>query len=177
MMILHSKKLWLIIIMGIFIGLFYFFFCNKEKPTEENQSTIEFTGVELKEEQNGKVIWKLKVDHGKVDRENNIIQLTGIDGYFIKDDNQLQIIAKEGRWEKNNKIIFLEGHVEGKTSDGGHVSAENIKYDEKIDTLSTDKPFTIEKNGRILSADSFTADRVLEEITAKGHAKLKDKEK
>ena len=75
MMILHSKKLWLIIIMGIFIGLFCFFFCNKEKPTEENQSTIEFTGVELKEEQNGKVIWKLKVDHGKVDRENNICLL------------------------------------------------------------------------------------------------------
>lgn len=36
--------------------------------------------------------------------------------------------------------------------------------------------FNAEKDGRILTADSFTADRVLEKIVAKGHAKLADKE-
>ena len=44
------------------------------------------------------------------------------------------------------------------------------------DILSTDEFFAAEKDGRVLTAESFTADRVLEKITAKGHARLADKE-
>ena len=82
--------------------------------------------------------------------------------------------------EKDGKVIWnlkaRHVRIEGKTKDGLILYAKNLTYDGKKQVLSTDCSFTAEKDGRILTADSFTADRVLEKIVAKGHAKLADKE-
>lgn len=66
--------------------------------------------------------------------------------------------------------------MEGQTSDGAVLHAENLTYDGKTNQLSTDRFFTVEKDGKILSADSFTADRILQMIEARGNARLADKE-
>lgn len=158
------------------IGSCYFLFHDKGGLPGAGLSSMEFSGVDLKEERNGELLWKLKIDHGKVDVEKNIIYLEGIDGYFQEGENQLQITAKEGRWEKDRERICLEGQIRGKTKTGLSLFAENLIYDGKTGVLSTDKPFRIEKDGRELSADAFTADRGLEKITATGHATLKEKE-
>ena len=85
---------------------------------------------------------------------------------------------KDGKviWNLKAQTVNLEGDIEGKTKDGLILYAKNLTYDGKKQVLSTDCSFTAEKDGRILTADSFTADRVLEKIIAKGHAKLADKE-
>lgn len=78
--------------------------------------------------------------------------------------------------KKDEQLVYLDGDIDGQTKDGLILSAKNLTYDGKKQILSTDRAFKVEKDGRVLTADSFTADRVLEKITAKGHAKLSDKE-
>ena len=102
--------------------------------------------------------------------------MEGIEAYFLKDGNELKLQADKGHFDRKQKKVHVEGHVEGTSNDGMVLHAKNLTYDGNTDILSTDEFFTAEKDGRVLTADSFTADRVLEKITAKGHAKLADKE-
>ena len=122
---------------------------------DDTTQAVEFNDINLNEEKDGKVIWNLKARHVKMESDRNTAYLTDIEGFFAEN---------------------LEGDIEGKTKDGLILYAKNLTYDGKKQVLSTDCSFTAEKDGRILTADSFTADRVLEKIVAKGHAKLADKE-
>ena len=109
-------------------------------------------------------------------RDKNSADMEGIEACFLKDGNELKLIADQGHYDRKQKKVHVEGHVEGTSSDGMVLHAKNLTYDGHTDILSTDEFFTAEKDGRVLTADSFTADRVLEKITAKGHARLADKE-
>ena len=111
-----------------------------------------------------------------MESDRNTAYLTDIEGFFAEDGNELSIKAKKGIIKRAEQTVNLEGDIEGKTKDGLILYAKNLTYDGKKLVLSTDCSFTAEKDGRILTADSFTADRVLEKIVAKGHAKLADKE-
>lgn len=73
------------------------------------------------------------------------------------------------------KPFIFEGNVEGYGRDGEELYAENLTYDGNKDILSTDKA-VVKKDGKVLTADEFDADRVLQKITARGHAKLAEEE-
>ena len=137
---------------------------------DDTTQAVEFNDINLNEEKDGKVIWNLKARHVKMESDRNTAYLTDIEGFFAEDGNELSIKAKKGIIKRAEQTVNLEGDIEGKTKDG------LILYDGKKQVLSTDCSFTAEKDGQILTADSFTADRVLEKIVAKGHAKLADKE-
>ena len=137
---------------------------------DDTTQAVEFNDINLNEEKDGKVIWNLKARHVKMESDRNTAYLTDIEGFFAEDGNELSIKAKKGIIKRAEQTVNLEGDIEGKTKDGLILYAKNLTYDGKKQVLST------EKDGRILTADSFTADRVLEKIVAKGHAKLADKE-
>lgn len=143
---------------------------------DDTTQAMEFNDINLNEEKDGKVIWNLKARHVKMESDRNTAYLTDIEGFFAEDGNELSIKAKKGIIKRAEQTVNLEGDIEGKTKDGLIFYAKNLTYDGKKQVLSTDCSFTAEKDGRILTADSFTADRVLEKIVAKGHAKLADKE-
>ena len=94
---------------------------------------MEFDNIDLKEDKDGKPVWRFKAKHVTMSQDKNII-------------------------------------------DGLVLYAKNLTYDGKTQILSTDQFFTAEKDNRVLTGDSFTGDRVLQQLTAKGHAKLADKE-
>lgn len=143
---------------------------------DDTTQAVEFNDINLNEEKDGKVIWNLKARHVKMKSDRNTAYLTDIEGFFAEDGNELFIKAKKGIIKRAEQTVNLEGDIEGKTKDGLILYAKNLTYDGKKQVLSTGCSFTAEKDGRILTADSFTADRVLEKIVAKGHAKLADKE-
>lgn len=175
----HTKTgLIIAVILLLVLGVYFLF---KDDHADENGSsgsitTMEFSNIELKEDQEGKPIWRLKAKHVIMSKDKNSADMEGLDGYFIKDGNKLAIKADKGTYSRKEQKVYIEGHVEGESSDGLILHAENLSYDGKKQVLSTDKFFTAEKDGRVLTADSFTGDRVLEKMTAKGHAKLADKE-
>lgn len=175
----HKKliiSLLCVCLMGI--GLYFLF---KEDQTVMDTSAVtdqavEFDDIDLNEEKDGKTVWRLKARHVKMENNKNIIYLTDVDGQFSQDENELTLSAKKGIIKRTEQTVFLEGNVEGTTKDGLILHAKNLTYDGKKQILSTDQSFMVEKENRVLTADSFTADRVLEKIVAKGNAKLADKE-
>ncbi len=128
---------------------------------------------EMQETQKGNVIWKLKAGSVSIGGDKNTATCEDVEGYFKDNNMEFTVKAKRGKISRNEKTVYLEGEVRGKTSDGVELSAENLTYDGKTQKLSTDKHFTITHEGKELSADSFEADRVLETMKAKGNAKLR----
>lgn len=174
-----NKKFLIPAVIGLVIIGIYFLFrddmagdAGKQGPSVP---AMEFSGTEMHEVENGKETWRLSVGHVKMTADQNTAELEDIDGYFKNETVELRLKAKRGIAKRAEKSLYLEGEVTGTTTDGAVLHAENLTYDGKTGILSTDKAFTVEKGDHILSADSFTADRILQKIEAKGHAVLKEK--
>lgn len=175
-----SKKTLIGIAAGVLAaaGIFFLFKDDMGTPGENGANALpamEFSETELHETENGKETWRLKVGHVIMAADKNTAELTDVSGYFKNDTIELTLTAKRGEAKREEKKLYLEGEVEGKTTDGAVLHAENLTYDGKTGILSTDKAFTIEKDGRILSADSFKADRILQKLEARGNARLREK--
>lgn len=173
-----------LILAGIVILLaalaYYFLFAgsgaNQQQTPSPSSTAMEFDDLDLKEEADGQLIWKLKADHVKMDNDKNTIRMEGVDIYFSKDGNELHVTGDSGVLKQKEKTVDITGHVEGKTADGMVYHGDNLHYDGNTQFLSSDTKFTAEKDGRVLTADTFKADRILERIEAKGNARLADKE-
>lgn len=101
-----------------------------------------------------------------------LILLVAVGIYFLfKDDNKGMNAASSS----GPSIEFHNSDVK-ETKDGKELYAENLTYDGNKEILSTDKAFIVKKDGKVLTADAFDADRVLQKITARGHAKLAEEE-
>ena len=159
-------------------GLWFLFSAPEEGTGTDNVPVpaMEFSDTEVHEMENGNIVWKINVGHATLEADKNTMHFTDVDGYFQNDDMELTLKARSGMAKRQEHLLYLEGDVEGQTSDGAVLHAENLTYDGKTNQLSTDQFFTVEKDGKILSADSFTADRILQMIEARGNARLADKE-
>ncbi len=161
-------------VLAVCFGIFLLFNGGKWFGKQEITVPImELSNSEMQETQGGKVIWKLKAERVSIGADKNSATMENVEGYFKDEEMEFSLKAKTGRVLRNEKQVYLEGEVRGKTKDGAELSAENLMYDGKTQKLSTDKHFILTKDGRELTADSFEADRVLELVEAKGHAKLR----
>lgn len=168
-----------LVVLLLVFGIYFLF--KDDAPRQEGESgksstAMEFSNIEMKEDQAGKSVWKIKAKHVTMSQDKNTAQLEGLEGTFLKDGDELHLTADTGTLNRKEKTVYIEGHVEGKSSDGMVLHAKNLTYDGKTEKLSTDQAFVAEKDGKILTADSFVGDRVLQQLTAKGHAKLAEKE-
>lgn len=176
-----NAKLGLIglVILLLVAGIYFLFKDDAPRGDGENgtsSTAMEFSNIEMKEDQGGRSVWRIKAKHVSMSRDKNTAELEGLEGTFIKDGDELHLTADIGKLNRKEKTVYIEGHVEGKSSDGMILHAKNLTYDGKTEELSTDQAFVAEKDGKVLTADSFVGDRVLQQLTAKGHAKLADKE-
>lgn len=173
------KSLILTVLVILLVALAYYLLFSGT-GTDQKQtpppSAMEFDNLDLKEETDGQLVWKLKAAHVKMDNDKNTIRMDGVEIYFSKDGNELHVTGDSGMLKQKEKTVDITGHVEGKTADGMIYRGDNIHYDGKTQILSSDRHFSAERNGRVLTAESFKADRILERIEAKGNARLADKE-
>ncbi|MDY6084569.1 MAG: LPS export ABC transporter periplasmic protein LptC [Dialister sp.] len=173
------KSLILTVLVILLVALAYYLLFSGT-GTDQKQtlppSAMEFDNLDLKEETDGQLVWKLKAAHVKMDNDKNTIRMDGVEIYFSKDGNELHVTGDSGMLKQKEKTVDITGHVEGKTADGMIYRGDNIHYDGKTQILSSDRHFSAERNGRVLTAESFKADRMLERIEAKGNARLADKE-
>lgn len=149
---------------------------DEAEPGAKPAPLMEFSGSELHEMDNNEVVWKLNVGHAVLEGDRNTMNFTDVDGYFRDKDRELTLTADRGTAKRNEKLLYIEGNVVGRTSDGAVLYAENLTYDGMTGRLSTDAFFTVERDGRVLTADSFVADRILQTVEARGNARLADKE-
>lgn len=175
-----NRNLILIAVLVLLIaGGIYFLFKDDNKGMHAASSqgpSIEFHNSDMKETKDGKLVWRFKAGHVTVSRDQNHVTMENVEGYFAKDGDELHLKADRGRVDRSTKIIYIEGNVEGYGKEGEELYAENLTYDGNKDILSTDKAFVAKMDGKVLTADRFEADRVIQKITARGHAKLADEE-
>lgn len=167
-----------VLILLVAVGI-YFLFKDDNKGMNAASSTgpsIEFHNSDVKETKDGKIVWRFKAGHATVSKNQNDVNMEQVEGYFMKDGDELHLKADKGKIDRAAKTIYIEGSVEGYGKDGEELYAENLTYDGNKEILSTDKAFIVKKDGKVLTADAFDADRVLQKITARGHAKLAEEE-
>lgn len=167
------------LILLLAVGIYFLFRGDNEAMKAASASSgpaMEFDNIELHESKDGKNIWQVKAKHVTMSRDKNVVEMTGVEGTFTKDDDEFHLTADRGRMDRKAQTLYLEGNIDGKTQTGMTLKAENLSYDGKTQILSTDKFFTADKDNRVLTGDSFRGDRVLNRLTVTGHAKLADKE-
>jgi LPS export ABC transporter protein LptC len=167
-----------VLILLVAVGI-YFLFKDDNKGMNAASSagpSIEFHNSDVQETKDGKIVWRFKAGHATVSKNQNDVNMEQVEGYFMKDGDELHLKADKGKIDRAAKTIYIEGNVEGYGKDGEELYAENLTYDGNKEILSTDKAFIVKKDGKVLTADAFDADRVLQKITARGHAKLAEEE-
>lgn len=166
------------IILLLALGIYFLFRGDDEAMRSDASSgpAIEFDNIDFHESKDGETVWQIKAAHVTMDKDRNLIHMTGVQGFFVKDGDELQLSADKGEMDRTRQTVYLEGNVDGKTKTGMTLKAENLSYDGKTQVLSTDRFFTAERDNRVLTGDSFRGDRVLNQLRVEGHAKLADKE-
>ncbi|MGN0954105.1 LPS export ABC transporter periplasmic protein LptC [Dialister sp.] len=175
-----NRNLILIVVLILLAaGGIYFLFKDDNRgmnAASSSSSSMEFHNTDMKESKDGKIVWRFKAGHVAVSQDQNLVTMEKVEGFFMKDDKELHLTADRGRIDRKAKTVYIEGNVQGNTKDGEELYAENLTYDGNKEILSTDKAFVVKKDGKVLTADRFEADRILQEITARGHAKLAEEE-
>ena len=154
----NNKKLLLTIVVGILIllGFGYFLYGGVETTTMgPSGNSISFNGTELKEEKNGQLIWSVKAEKISVD------QVT-----------ILTVKAPKGVVSKDHGQITLSGGIEATSSTGATLRTEGLEYRSKEQLFKSTSKFIYTDVDTTLEGDVLEGDMILQQVTAKGHAKL-----
>lgn len=177
---MKNRKTIIIVVVILLIALgIYFLFKDDTKNMNQagsSSAAMSFKNIDMTESKDGQLIYRFKAKDVNMSRDQNEILLTGVEGSYFKDGDELHLVGDRGKIDRKKKTVYIEGNVHGTNKAGEELYAENLTYDGNKEILSTDKFFTATKDHKVLTGDSFTADRIIQVITAKGHAKLADKE-
>lgn len=173
-----NKIVWILGIVSIIcLGLIFHMFWaepNTNSPVDKKaqQNLIDFDGVDLKEERDGKIIWLVKAKNIKYDPETKDIFLEKVEAQFNDGGTELMIKADKGSVTDHNRVINLEGSIYGKNTSGVEFKAKSLKYDAHNGNFSTDQEFYYKDGSNVLTADSLQGNMTLNKIVAKGHVRL-----
>ena len=157
----------------ILVGLGYFLYGDVEVATTgPTGNSISFNGTELKEEKNGQLIWSVKAEKISVDQDTKVITLENVTGTFHKGGTVLTIKAPKGIVSKDHRQISLSGGIEASSSVGSSLRTEGLEYNSKTQLFKSASKFIYSDVDTTLEGDVLEGDMILQQVTAKGHAKL-----
>ena len=157
----------------ILVGLGYFLYGDVEVATTgPTGNSISFNGTELKEERNGQLIWSVKAEKISLDQATKVITLENVTGTFHKEGTILTVKAPKGLVSKDHGQITLSGGIEATSSTGASLRTEGLEYTSKEQVFKSTSKFTYTDADTTLEGDALEGDMILQQVTAKGHAKL-----
>ncbi len=171
----NNKKLLLTIVVGILIllGFGYFLYGGTDTTSVgPSGNSISFNGTELKEEKNGQLIWSVKAEKISLDQTTKVITLENVTGTFHKDGMTLTVKAPKGLVSKDHGQITLSGGIEATSNTGASLRTEGLEYISKKQLFKSTSKFTYTDADTTLEGDALEGDMILQQVTAKGHAKL-----
>lgn len=172
----NNRKILGLIVLAIAIlsSIGYFFFGQTvpEDPSKPKGNKVTFSGSELKEEKDGKIIWAVKAESIEVDPRTKEIVLTNVKGVFTKDNVEMNITAPKGHVTGDHKIIDLSEGVTATNTEGVEFTTSAITFDNNKKEFITKTPFTFVDKETTITGDTLWGNMVLQEIKAKGHARL-----
>lgn len=174
-MALLRKWWWLIVaLLVVIIGVGYAVL--GEPPNRQmgdtNVALVEFKGADVKQEDNGRLVWRLTADKIMMNPVTKVLYLENAEALFTDGEHQIHVKADKGQVDNATKQIQLEGSIEVRGNNGIYVKAANLAYDGKKDLLTADKGIRLERDGMVLTGDRLVADRGLKQARVIGHARL-----
>ncbi|MCF0154328.1 MAG: LPS export ABC transporter periplasmic protein LptC [Veillonella sp.] len=133
---------------------------------------INFSGADLREEQDGKLIWALTADTIEYDPQTKAINMKNLKGTFNQDDVVMQLTAPEAVMSSDHKQLDMTGGIHATTSEGVVFDTDALHFDNTKKELSTQVPFTFSGKDVVITGDSVTANMALQKVLVKGNAKL-----
>ena len=80
--------------------------------------------------------------------------------------------APKGLVSKDHGQITLSGGIEATSSTGASLRTEGLEYTSKEQVFKSTSKFTYTDADTTLEGDALEGDMILQQVTAKGHAKL-----
>lgn len=161
-------------------GMFYYMIrdtAELEKNAANSPNLVSFDGADLKESENGVLVWSVKADSIKYNPKTKDIFLQNLTATFLKDGVEMVVKAPEGRMTDNRKKMDMTGGIKGTSSDGATFETESLHFDNVKKVLTSDKAFTYKKEGVTLTGDKLEGNTTLQVIKAIGNAKLVKEDK
>lgn len=133
---------------------------------------INFSGADLREEKDGKIIWALTADTIEYDPKTKAITMKNLKGTFNQDDVVMQLTAPQAVMSSDHKQLDMTGGIHASTSEGAEFDTESLHFDNTVKELSSTTAFTYKGKGITLTGDGLVANMAMQKITVNGNAKL-----
>jgi LPS export ABC transporter protein LptC len=127
--------------------------------SDKLQAIEQIKGAELLHTENGKI--KVKIVAGKIERFQNsqpqLIFSEHLEVYFYNDSSQLQstLMADNASIDEENKIMLAKENVVLISSDAKKLETDELVWDEKQNTIYTDKKVKITTGKEIIYGEGF----------------------
>lgn len=132
---------------------------------------MSYSGNVIKEEKNGKLVWKMTAETMQVNIETQAITMQNMKGTFYREDGVVtEITAEEAAYDQAKSLIMMKGSVEANESDGSSIKADTARYDSKKKRLYCDGNVEVNKDGYLVTGDHLVADQENGKIRVDGNA-------
>ncbi len=173
----RSKEFWIVVIVFLICiaGIAYIFVGESPTvatPKPPDTALVNFTGADLHESKDGKVIWTLKAKEIKYNPKTKDVFLTDVEGTFNKDGQVLTVKAPEATVTNEQKVISLKGKIDGQSTDGMKFEGLDLVFNNETKQFETLHPFTYRRGDTTITGDTLSGDIILQKINASGHVKL-----
>lgn len=161
------------ILIAAIIGIMAYFMMSTsgdETPTPVGNQ-IDFTGADIKEEKNGKVIWAIWAEKIALDPKTKALTFTNVKATYDNDGTVSVLTADTGSLTGNHKNLSVSGHVKVISSEGATFTTDKIDLNNDTKIL-TAPAFTYKDKDTTITGDAVEGNINLETIKVKGHARL-----
>lgn len=175
-----KKNNWIYIVVAlVIIGLGYMMFSNsssttKKEPvkTVEKKKSIVYGGT-IKEENGGRLVWKIVLDKMQMDNLSGTAEAEGIKGELTRSDGStILIFGDKAHINIVQKDVTLMGNVRAEMSTGETLTSDELSWKRSAQEITATGNAILKQGDLTASADKIVSDKNVENIKLVGHAQV-----
>lgn len=174
----NNKKLIAIVAaLVIAIGGFIAYLMSNSGEAEQQTKVptgqlVNFSGADLREEKDGKLIWALSAEKIEYDPKTKDVVLTNMKGTFNQNDVVTQVTAPHGKMTGDRKSIDIDGGIQATNSEGATFTTEALHLDNVKKIWTSQGSFIYKGKDVTITGDKVSANMALQQLKVEGNAKL-----
>ncbi|MBP6923530.1 MAG: LPS export ABC transporter periplasmic protein LptC [Veillonella sp.] len=174
----NNKKLIAIVAaLVIAIGGFIAYLMSDSGEAEQQTKVptgqlVNFSGADLREEKDGKLIWALSAEKIEYDPKTKAVVLTNMKGTFNQNDVVTQVTAPHGKMTGDRKSIDIDGGIQATNSEGATFTTEALHLDNVKKIWTSQGAFIYKGKDVTITGDKVSANMALQQLKVEGNAKL-----
>lgn len=171
---LSKFKIIAILAVALIGGVIYWAYNIAPKTNTSDQANlITYENNELKEEENGVLIWELKVGKMSVNPLTQMATIEDVKGtFYSKNGRKIYLSAALGEYNEADRSIKFTKGLKIASSDNLSFTSKEVVWDNKQRTLSILGDIEIKKPGLTAKADKATSKDNFTSFKLEGNARI-----